>query len=183
MEILFQARSRLPERLLRPRVLRAPGVAALGDGDCGSLACGLLAWLDAHVLPESLHLVQDHLAHLADVLDDLEVEVEGGGAAGFVGGVVPDVQVWVLEGRLDGDPGRGVEGQHVVEQIERVWVGVGEERLEGSLGHEWEVADVLLSSGGANAGQGFLVGSTKNVEDLVELIDVISPFEERASTK
>ena len=135
------------------------------------------------MLPEPLDFVQDHLAHLADLLDDLEVKVEGGGAAGFVGGVVPDVQVWMLEGGLDGNPGRGVEGQHVVEQVERIRVGVGEEGLEGSLGHEWKIADVLLSSGGANAGQGFLIGSTKNVEDLVELIDIISTLEEWTSTK
>jgi hypothetical protein len=71
----------------------------------------------------------------------------------------------------------------MVEQIERIWVGVGEERLEGSLGHEWQVADILLGSGRANAGQGFLVGSTKDMENLVELIDVVSTLEEWASTK
>jgi hypothetical protein len=71
----------------------------------------------------------------------------------------------------------------VVQKVESVGVGVGEEAGEYSLGHEGEVADVFLGSGGSNAGKGLLVGSTKDVKDLVELIDVISAFEEWASTE
>lgn len=180
---MLQARSRLPKCLLRPRVFRSPGAAALWDRYSRALGCGLLAGLDTDVLSESLDFVQDHLAHLADVLDDFEVEVEGGGAAGLVGSVVPDVQVWVLEGGLDGNSGRRVKGQHLVEQVERIGVGVREEGLEGSLGHEWEVANVLLGSGRANAGQGLLVGGTKDMEDLIELINIISTLEEWPSTQ
>lgn len=112
------------------------------------------------MLSEPVDLVQDHLAHLAHVLYDLEVEVESCGAAGLVRGVVPDVEVRVFEGGLNGDPGGRVEGQHVVEEVERVGVGVGEERGEGSLGHEWEVADVFLRSGRANARQCLLIRCT-----------------------
>jgi hypothetical protein len=183
LEILFQSRSSLPEGLLWSWVLGSPSTAGLGNGDGRALGGGLLAWLDADVLSEPLDLVQDHLAHLADVLDDLEVEVEGGRAAGLVRGVVPDVQIWVLEGGLDGDSRRGVECQHLVQQVQRIWVGVGEEGLEGSLGHEREVAHVLLSSGRANPGQGLLVGGTEDMKDLVELVDVISALEEWASTE
>lgn len=70
--------------------------------------------LHAHLGAEHSDLIKDQLAQLADVLHDLEVEVEGRRAPGLVGRVVPDVQVRVLEGRLDGDTRRGVEGEHVV---------------------------------------------------------------------
>jgi hypothetical protein len=183
LEVLLQARGGLAVGLLGAGVLGAPGAAGLGDGDGGALGGGLLTGLDADVLAEAVDLVEDHLAHLADVLDDLEVEVEGGGAAGLVRGVVPDVQVRVLERRLHGDPGRRVECQHVVEEVERVGVGVGEERLEAPLGHEGQVADVLLGPGRTDAGQRLLVGRAKDMEDLVELINVVSALEERASTE
>jgi hypothetical protein len=71
----------------------------------------------------------------------------------------------------------------VVQEVECVGVGVGEEAREDSLGHEREIADVFLGSGGANAGKCLLVRGTEDVEDLVELIDVISAFEEWASTE
>jgi hypothetical protein len=71
----------------------------------------------------------------------------------------------------------------VVQEIERVGISVGEEAGEDSLGHEGEVADVFLGPGRANAGKCLLVGSTEDVEDLVELIDVISAFEKWASTE
>lgn len=61
-------------------------------------------------LAEAEDLVEDHLAHVADVVDDLEAEVECGGAVGLVAGVVPDLQVRVLEGLVDADAAGGVEG-------------------------------------------------------------------------
>ena len=88
----------------------------------------------AHGSTEAIDLVQDHLAHLRDLLDDFEVEVEGCGAGGLVRGVVPDVQVGVLEGFLDGDAGRGIEGEHAVQEVQGVWVGVGEEGWKETLG-------------------------------------------------
>ena len=42
------------------------------------------------------NFVQDHLAHLTDIVDDFKVEVEGCRARGLVGGIVPDVEVAVL---------------------------------------------------------------------------------------
>lgn len=96
---------------------------------------------------------------------------------------MPDVQVRVLEGRLDGDAGGGVEGEHVVEKVQRVGVGVGEEVRELALGHEGEVAHVLLGAGGADARECLFVGGSEDVEDLVELVDVVAALEERAATE
>ena len=101
----------------------------------------------SHKLPEAIHLGEDHLAHLGDVFDDFEGEVERRGARRLVGGVVPDVEIAMLEGFFDGDAGRGIESEHAVEEIQRVGVGRGEELLEGALGHGWEVADVVLRTG------------------------------------
>lgn len=70
--------------------------------------------LHAHLGAEHSDLIQDELAQLTHVLHDLEVEVEGSRAPRLVGCVVPDVEVWVLESRLDGDARRRVEGEHVV---------------------------------------------------------------------
>ena len=82
---------------------------------------------------EADDLVQDHLPHLSHVLDDFEGEVECDGAVGFVRGVVPDVQVAVLKGGFDADAGGRVEGEHLVEEVESVWVGLVEESLEGDF--------------------------------------------------
>lgn len=71
----------------------------------------------------------------------------------------------------------------MVQEVQCVWVGVGEQGWEWSLGHVWEVADVFLSSGRSNATESLLVGCTENMKDLVELIDIISTFEEWASSK
>lgn len=80
---------------------------------------------------------------------------------------MPNVQVWMLQGILDGDTGGWVEGEHAVEEIQGVGVGVREEAVEWDLWHEWEVTDVFLSSGGANSSKGFLVRCAQVVQDLV----------------
>ena len=173
-------------RLLRPRILLLPPIIMLGDGHIAQRLLRRLHMgpgLDAHELTKALYLVQNHLLHLANLIDDLEVEVEGGWADGLVGRVVPDVQVAVLEGLLDRDALRGVEGEHFIEQVERVRVRVAEQGLEGDFLHVRQVADVLLSAGRANAREGLFVGRTKVMEDLVELIDVVAPFEERFTSQ
>lgn len=71
----------------------------------------------------------------------------------------------------------------MVQEVQGVRVGVGEELREWSLGHEWQVAHVFLGSWRANTREGLLVRCTKDVEDLVELIDIISTLEERTSAK
>lgn len=41
-----------------------------------------------------------------------------------------------------------------------------------------QVADVFLRAGGADPREGLLVGRAEDVEDLVELVDVVSALEE-----
>ena len=114
--------------------------------------------LNANVLSEPLNFRQDHFAHLGYVLDDLEGEVEGRRAGWLVCCVVPDVEISVLEGFFDRDTGRGIECEHAVEQVERIWVCIGEELLKGLLWHEGEVSNVVLSSWRSDPGQGLFVG-------------------------
>ena len=137
----------------------------------------------AHQLPEAVHFREDHLAHLGDVFDDFEGEVKCRGAWGLVRGVVPDVEIAMLERFFDGDPGGGIESEHAVEEIQRVRVGAGEELLEGALGHGGKVADVVLRTGRTDAGEGLFVRSAEDVEDLVELVDIVAAFEKGAPAK
>ena len=76
---------------------------------------------------------------------------------------MPDVQVPVLERGFDADARGRVEGEHLVEQIEGVGVGLGEEPGEGDFVGVGEVADVFLRAGGTDAGEGFFVGGAQEV--------------------
>ena len=105
LQILFKTSNTMSIRLLWSWILRAPAPTTLRDRDCRTLRLTLLPRLDAHMLSKSRHLLQNHLAHLAYIFHDLEIEVEGCGAARLVGGIVPDVEVRVLEGFFDGDSG------------------------------------------------------------------------------
>lgn len=176
--------------LVRPRVICLPLAAALvrhGNLASAWLTQALGATLSSRDLPDELaepvDLVEDHFAHLSHVLDHLEVEVESGGALGLVRGIVPDLKVGVFEGLLYADAGCGVEGKHLVEEVEGVGVGVGEERREGLLGHIRKVPYIFLGPRGSYPRESLLVGGTKDVEDLVELVDVVSTLEERTSTE
>lgn len=132
----------------------------------------------SHVLAEPEDLVKDHLAHLAHVLDHLEVEVEGRRAVGLIARIVPYLQVGVLERRLNADAARRVKGKHAVQQIQRVRVGGGEELGERLLGHEGQVPDVFLGSRGPYPRERLLIRCAQHVQDLVELVHVIPTLEE-----
>ncbi len=140
-------------------------------------------WDGAHLLPEAEHLIQNHLPHLIDLVNNLKVEIEGGRAIRLVTGVVPDGEVGVLQGGLDADATGGVKSQHAIQQVESVRVGIGEERRERLLGHEGKVANVFLGAGRADAGEGLFVGCSQDVQNLVQLIDVITTLEEGAATE
>lgn len=96
---------------------------------------------------------------------------------------MPDVKVGMLEGLVNADTGRGIEGEHLVEEVESVGVGVGEQAGKWLLGHEGEVSDVLLGTGRADAAESLLVGCAEDVEDLVELVDIITALEEGSSAE
>lgn len=175
--------------LLRSRILSLPRtLLIIRNGDVSLLSDLLLLGgmglrLLADGSAEADDLVEDHLAHVRDFFDDLEVEVEGRGAVRFVRGVVPDVQVGVLEGLLDRDTRRRIECQHAVQQVQRIGVGLREQLLEGHLRHEGQVAHVFLGAGRSNARQGLFVGCTQVVQDLIQLVDIVTALEEGSAAE
>ena len=167
----------LPRTLL---VIRDGNVSLLSDL---LLLGGVRLRLLADGSAEADDLVENHLAHVGDFVDDLEVEVEGRGTVWLVRGVVPDVQVGVLESLLDRDTRRRIECQHAVQQVQRIGVGLREQLLEGDLGHEGQIAHVLLGARGTNACQGFLVRCAQVVQDLIQLVNVVATLEEGSAAE
>ena len=49
------------------------------------------------MVAESVYLGQNHLSHLWYLFNNLESEIERLRARRLVGGIVPDVEIWVLE--------------------------------------------------------------------------------------
>ena len=185
---LLQVSATMSRHLLRSRILGTPRLAVIRHGNgllrlhTWTATAGLAGYLP-HMAPEPHDFIQDHFAHLPHIFDDLEVEVEGRWACGLIGGVVPDGQVAVLKSLFNGDAAGWVEGEHAVEKIESVRVGVGEETCERYLRHKWEITDIVLGSWGANAGKCFFIRRAEVVENLIELIDIITTFEEWSTTE
>lgn len=137
----------------------------------------------AHTVSKPPYLVQNHEAHLRNLLDDLKRKVERLRARWLIAGIVPYAQVSVLECRFHADALRRVKGQHTVKQVERVGICGAEQRRESNLGHVRQIADIVLSSRAAYAGEGDGVRSTEIIEDLVELVDIVAAFEKGLATK
>lgn len=101
--------------LLRPRVLSRPLNIILRHGHLSRVLLTTLATLATRAghrpdnLAEVVNFLEDSPAHVADVVHDLKVEVECCRAVGLVGGVVPDLQVWVLERLLHTDAAGGIK--------------------------------------------------------------------------
>lgn len=114
LQILLQTLGVLSICLLRSWVLGSPATTSLRDRNSGALVETLLTRLNSHMLSESGNLIQNHLAHLADIFHDLEIEVEGCWAARLIRGVVPDLEVRVLKRLFDGDSGGRVKRKHMV---------------------------------------------------------------------
>ena len=174
-------------RFLRPGIFLRPLAGPIRDGHVLLLnvriPCVGLRLLHADNLPEALDLAENPALHFGDILDNLEGEVELRGALRFVGSIVPNVQIAVFECLFDRDPRGRIECQHAVEQVERIGIGVREELLKGTLWHVGQVTHIFLGAGRADAGQSFFVWCAEDVENLVQLIDVVSALEERSATK
>lgn len=96
---------------------------------------------------------------------------------------MPDVQVGMLEGGLDGDARGRIKREHVIKEIEGVRIGIREETWEHSFRHVRKIANVFLGSWRTDSGEGLFIWSSQNVKDLVQLIDVISTLKEGAASK
>lgn len=115
--------------LLRTRIFRTMLPVSLGDWHDIDLARsrGLHGNLRiSYSLTEHSNLVQDHLAHLWNVFHDLKVKVECCRTVWLVGCIMPDGEVRMLESLLDRDSFARIEGQHAVQEVQGVLVGIGE---------------------------------------------------------
>lgn len=137
--------------LLWPRVL-ALSWELIRDGNLTALL--LLELLElllllllngcANEISEVGHLLKDHSAHLRHLIDNLEAEVEFGGAIGLISSIVPDGQIGMLQCFFDSDAGCRIERQKLVEQIESIWIGAREQGMEVDPRHKGEVSHILL---------------------------------------
>ena len=155
-ECIFQVIPCVLTCLLRPRVLFTPLFSVIRNGyiallPLGHWSCGRGCWLLSNMCSESHNLVQNHLPHLLYIFHDLESEVEGLWACWLIGCVMPDVQIAVLKSFFNRYPRGGIESEHTIQKIKRVWVCLWEQSLERNFGHEWQVADVFLRSWGSNS--------------------------------
>lgn len=168
--------------LLWPGVFVSPLVRIVWNRH-SHVRCRSLGWLVADMVAEPHDLVQDHLSHLLHVFHHFKGEVESLGAGWFVGRVVPDVKISMFQSILNRDTRRGIECQHAIQQVEGVRIGLGKQPLERNLRHIWEISDIFLGTRRANSRQGLFVGRTQVVQDLVELVDVVTALEEGSATE
>jgi hypothetical protein len=89
LEILLESCISVARVLLWSGVLGGPLAVALGQRHRNTLlvleaSSATLTGSGADTLSESRHLIQNHASHLTNILNNLEVEVEGGGAIRFV---------------------------------------------------------------------------------------------------
>lgn len=96
---------------------------------------------------------------------------------------MPDLEIAMLESFFDCDSLGRVEGEHFFKEVESVWVCLWEEADEGDGWHVWEVTDIFLSTWGADSAEGFFVGCSEVVQDLIELVDVVAALEEGTATE
>lgn len=84
---------------------------------------------------------------------------------------------------LAADAARGVEGEHLGEEVDRERVRVRVQRLEGDARLDGQRADVVLRARRADAPEGVFGGRAEVVQDLVELVDVAATSVSKRRTR
>jgi len=130
-----------------------------------------------------VYLVNDQLLHAFDRVLVLEAEVELGGASWFIGRIMPDLKVGMVQGLLTSNSLRRIEVEHPGQEIDRERVGMGYKGGERNSRFDWERTDVLLGTRGTNTAKSILRWSSEVVQDLVELINVVPALENWFSEK
>lgn len=178
---------------LRTRVLSLARVPLIGHWHLAGLllvvAIVLLLLLllllerSADLTSEASNFIKDDCSKLRDFLDDLKAEVEFRRTCGFIAGIVPDGKVWVLEGFFSGDAFGRDESEHLLQEVESIRIGAGEELLVWDTRHVGQPADILAGARRADELESALVRGTEDVENLVELVDVVLALQERLTSQ
>ena len=150
------------------------------------LQLDLLLFFDgsSYKISEIFHLFHDqpfHDIHIVGFFKRLEIKLDL--APRLVLGIVPHRQVWMFQSFFHSDSFEWVQCQHFFQEIESQWVGVGKDFVIRNLAHGRERSHVVLCSNRTDFGEGGFIGSSKNQQDLVELVDIIVAAEEWFSTK
>ena len=119
-----------------------------------------------------MNFINNQLLHAFDRVLVFETEVELGGANRFICGVVPDLEIGVVQGLFASDSFRRIEVEHPGQEVDREGVGVGDKGREGNAGLDGERADILLGTRGTNTAKSVFGRGSQIVQDLVELINV-----------
>lgn len=193
-------------KLLRFRILVLPVVPLVGYRDLiGLLLIFVVLWLTlllhllllvllvllalllldggTDVVTEAPNFVVDGNSQIRDLLELFEPEIEELGAGRFIGRVVPDGKVLVLKSLLGSDALRWYESEHALQQIQGIWVGIGEGMPEWNPRHVWQTGNVFSCAWLANHLQSVFVGRAQTLENLVELVDVVLALKEWLSAQ
>ena len=122
--------------------------------------------------PERMDLLDNQLLHPLDRVLVFEAEVELSGTNRLICGVVPNLEVGVVQGLFASDSFRRIEVKHPGQEVDRKGVGVGDKGREGDAGLDGERADILLCTRGTNTAKSVFGRGSQIVQDLVELINV-----------
>ena len=101
------------------------------------------------------------------------MEVKWLGGDRLVLRVVVLAEVGVLQGLRHSDPLVGVEGQHLLQQVEGLGVGLGVDSCEGDLWSEGERGEVAARLVIEDGGEVLLCGGAQHAHDVVELVQVV----------
>ena len=106
--------------------------------------------------PERMNLLNNQLLHPFDRVLILEAEVELCGANRFVRRVVPDLEVWVVQGFFASNSFRRIEVEHPRQEIDRERVGMGNKGGERNPRLDGKRPNILLGAGGTNTAKSVL---------------------------
>src|SRR6266478_1954124 len=116
-----------------------------------------------------MDFLNDQLLHAFDRVLVFEAEIELGGTNWFVRGVVPDLEVGVVQGLFTSNSLRRIEVEHPGQEIDRERVGMGDKGGERYPGLDRKGADVLLGTRGTNTTKSVLGWGSQVMQDLVQL--------------
>jgi len=139
--------------------------------------------LNANHGAEGVDLFNNHLLHTLHAFLLFKGEVELRLAHWLVVGIVPDTEVGVVQCLLARDALGRIECEHLGQKVDRKGVRVGVKRRERNARLDRKGSNVILSPRRANASEGIFAGRTKIVKNLIQLVHVISSFEDGLSAK
>jgi hypothetical protein len=89
----------------------------------------------------------------------------------------------MFERLLNTDALTRVEGKEAIKKVQGIWVGAWKQLRKRDLGHVWQITHILLCTRRTDAGKRGFRRRTQEVQNLIQLVDVVTTFEERFATE